>query len=63
MDQMLSLVSFQAFSFADVHIPISLASSCLHRCCLVAKSCPTLASPWTVAGWAPLFMGFPRQEY
>ena len=49
MDQMLSLVSFQAFSFTDVHIPISLASSCLHRCCcLVAKSCPTFASPWTV---------------
>jgi len=30
---------------------------------LVAKSCPTLANPWTVAHKAPLPMGFPRQEY
>ena len=30
---------------------------------LVTKSCPTLATPWTVACQAPLFMGFPRQEY
>ena len=30
---------------------------------LVAKSCPTLASPWTVACWAPLTMEFSRQEY
>ena len=29
---------------------------------LVAKSCPTLASPWTAAHQAPLSMGFPRQE-
>ena len=30
---------------------------------LVAKSCPTLAIPWTVAFQAPLPMGFSRQEY
>ena len=30
---------------------------------LVAKSCLTLASPWTVARQAPLSMGFSRQEY
>ena len=30
---------------------------------LVAKSCPTLVTPWTVACQAPLSMGFPRQEY
>ena len=29
---------------------------------LVAKSCPTLATPWTVACQAPLSMGFSRQE-
>ena len=29
---------------------------------LVAKSCPTLGTPWTVAHQAPLSMGFPRQE-
>ena len=28
-----------------------------------AKSCPTLATPWTVAFQAPLSMGFSRQEY
>ena len=30
---------------------------------LVTKSCPTLATPWTVARQAPLSVGFPRQEY
>ena len=32
-------------------------------CWLVAKLCPTLATPRTVAHRAPLSMGFPRQEY
>ena len=31
--------------------------------CLVAKSCPTLATPWTVAHQDPLSMGFSRQEF
>ena len=30
---------------------------------LVAKSCPTLATPWTIAFQAPLSIGFSRQEY
>ena len=30
---------------------------------VVTKSCPTLATPWTVALQAPLSMGFSRQEY
>ena len=30
---------------------------------LVVKSCPTLATPWTVAHQAPLSMGFSRQGY
>ena len=30
---------------------------------LVAKLCLTPVTPWTVAHQAPLFMGFPRQEY
>ena len=30
---------------------------------LVAKSCPTLATSWTIACKAPLSMGFSRQEY
>ena len=29
---------------------------------LVAKSCSTLVTPWTVSLQAPLSMGFPRQE-
>ena len=32
-------------------------------CCLVAKSCLTLAAPCTVAHQASLSLGFPRQEY
>ena len=38
-------------------------SCCQHGGSLVAKSCPTLATPWTVACQAPLSMGFSRQEY
>ena len=30
---------------------------------LITKSCLTFETPWTVAHWAPLFMGFPRQEH
>ena len=30
---------------------------------LVTKSCPTLATPWTIAFQAPLSMAFSRQEY
>ena len=30
---------------------------------LVARLCQTLATPWTKAHQASLFMGFPRQEY
>ena len=30
---------------------------------LVAKSCLTLVTPWTIACQAPLSMGFFRQEY
>ena len=30
---------------------------------LAAQSCPTLATPWTVAHQAPLSMGFSKQEY
>ena len=30
---------------------------------LVTKSCPTLATPWTITCQAPLSMGFSRQEY
>ena len=30
---------------------------------LVAKSCPTLVTPWTVGYQAPLSMGFSKQEY
>ena len=30
---------------------------------LVAKLCPTLVTPWTVAHQAPLSMGFSKQAY
>ena len=32
-------------------------------CCLVAKSCPTLVTTWTVACQASQSKGFSRQEY
>ena len=30
---------------------------------LVAKSCPTLVTPWTIACQSPLSMGFSRQDH
>ena len=30
---------------------------------VIAKSCLTLVTPWTIACQAPLSMGFSRQEY
>ena len=48
---------------------VKVTQSCLTLCNpmvnggLVAKSCLTLATPWTVACQAPLAMGFSRQEY
>ena len=42
---------------SDIYFP-SFSSSCI-----VAKSCPTLATSWTEACQAPLSMGFSRQEY
>ena len=37
--------------------------ACCCCCCLVAKSCLTLATPWSVACQAPLSMGFLKQEH
>ena len=50
------------------HIYRSLSSPVLITVCrvgggLVAKSCLTLATPWTAACQAPLSMEFPRQNY
>ena len=37
---------------------------CVHVCVYsVAQSHPTLVTPWTVAHYAPLSMGFSREEY
>ena len=37
--------------------------NCINGGGIVAKSCPTLETPGTVAGQVPLSMGSPRQEY
>ena len=34
----------------------------VHNGSLIAKSCPTLATPWTVAHQAPLSMDFPDKN-
>ena len=48
-----------------IYIFISLQTQCSLGSggCLVAKSCPILCNPWTVAHQAPMSMGFSRQEY
>ena len=46
------------------HIPFTpYCSAAMMGGGLVAKSCLTLATPWTAAYQAPLSMGFSRQEY
>ena len=47
------LVSWSVYNFSA---PLALCSSS------VAQSCLTLCDPWTVARWAPLSVGFSRQE-
>ena len=49
------LLSEQFFNFSR--------KACFSSLSLVAKSCLTLATPWTVACQAPLSMEFSRQEY
>ena len=39
------------------------AAAAAMRVCLVTQSCPTLATPWTVACQAPQSLGFSRQDY
>ena len=54
----------QRVNFIDFRICRDLSLWCSY--CgggLVAKLCPTLMTPWTVAHQAPLSMGFSRQEY
>ena len=46
----------------QTHAPALRVQSRSPCCCLIAKSCLTLVTPWTVAHQAPLSMGFPRQE-
>ena len=47
--------------YSLVQILMHFPSICC--CCLVAKSCPTFTTPWTVAHQVPLSMGFLRQDY
>ena len=49
-----------AHSFIELCKPLHHNKAVVHCGGLVAKLCPTLVTPWTVAGQAPLSMGFPR---
>ena len=47
------------------HKKTSFKTLVINTCamCLVAQSCLTLATPWTVTCQVPLSMGFSRQEH
>ena len=45
----------------ETHFPLCIMD--IKMFVLVAKLCPTLVTPWTVAHHASLYMGFSRQEY
>ena len=43
-----------------LEVKISAYELCVYAC---AQLCPAIWTLWTIARQAPLFMGFPRQEY
>ena len=53
--KILGLIEFPSFFTGFFQISVMVV--------LVAKLCPTLATPWTLALQAPLFMEFSRREY
>ena len=64
----ISLRILESIKQVDIHKgfkQILIIQETLNECYggLVAKSCPALEIPWTVACQASLFMGFSRQEY
>ena len=61
-DLHLSFLPSPSLTFCYSYFKVSESSTQLF-CCLVLKSCPTLATPWTVAHQASLSLGFSRQEY
>ena len=58
LTQFSHLVSFLLAAF-----PIISGVTYVLHMCSVAKLCPTLVTPWTVALQAPLSVEFSRQEY
>ena len=64
---MMAAVFPQPFQYSSGHVKKNLISGKHLKCphengSLVAKSCPTLGTPWAVACQVPLSMGFPRSE-
>ena len=55
------IMSHSASASVDLSF-LTCEMNIIHRG-LVAKLCPTLVTPWTVACQAPLSVGFSRQEY
>ena len=73
-DWSMGLQSWTQLNWTDLHTLViyvyplsSILCECLKDpaccCCLVAQSCPTVWTPWTVAYRAPLSMGSSRQEH
>ena len=58
----------QPFQYSSGHVKKNLISGKHLKCphengSLVAKSCPTLGTPWNAGHQATLSMGFSRQEH
>ena len=58
-----SKVFFSFYSISSAYFFFFCAKYIMVAGGLVAQSCPTLATPWTVALQVPLSMRFSRQEY
>ena len=58
MEREVALTNWKTWCYQDVS-----SSNLMYGSGLVAKSCLTLVTSWTVAHQTPLSMGFLRQEY
>ena len=56
---------FYAFTYSFQQVCVCVCGVCVWVCvCMCPLSCiQFFVTPWSVAGQAPLSMGFPRQEY
>ena len=66
-ERKISIEARRAYYEVQMYIGVCVctrARVCVCACVLsLSVVSDSFATPWTIARWAPLFMGFPRQGY